>query len=129
MAPTRVLLALALIGTATFPGCGRLGPKGPSREEVTGQLRQEADALKRDGEKMDPILRVTATWNIASLDVTERPGDADRPWAGSILFKIRSDTKDFDGSVKTDEFQKRFDYLYSAALKRWIFDYKPTPGS
>jgi hypothetical protein len=91
-------------------------------------LRQEADTLKRDGEKLDPALRVKAIWTIATVDVTERPGDADRPWAGSILFKIRSETKDFDGSVAVYEFQRRFDYLYSATLKRWIFDYKPTPN-
>jgi hypothetical protein len=121
------LAALVLVGAVALPGCGRRGPERPSREAVTALLRQEADALKRENEKMDPVLRVTATWTVAALDVSERPGDADHPWAGRILFKIRSDTKDFDGSVKTDEFEKPFDYLYNATLKRWVFDYKPTP--
>ena len=124
----RRLAVLALVGTAVLPACWRRGPERPSREAVLALLQQEADTLKRDGEKFDPALRVKATWTIASVDVTERPGDSDRPWAGTILFRIRSETKDFDGSLSAKEFQQRYDYLYSAVLKRWIFDYKPTPN-
>ncbi|HKZ30938.1 MAG TPA: hypothetical protein VJ648_01120 [Vicinamibacteria bacterium] len=102
-------------------GCGDKGSKGPAREVVTASLQQEANTLKADGEKLDPVLRVKATWNIEGLDISERPNDPDRPWAGTIRFKIRSETQDTDGKVVTDEFDKRFDYVYTTSINRWIF--------
>jgi predicted small lipoprotein YifL len=111
------ILALSLV----VSGCGIKGPKGPTREVVTASLQQEANTLKADGEKLDPVLGVKATWNIEALDVSERPNDADRPWAGTIHFKIKSETKDTDGAVQTDEFEKRFDYVYTVCVNRWIF--------
>jgi len=102
-------------------GCGGKGSKGPAREVVTASLQQEANTLKADGEKLDPVLRVKATWNIEGLDISERPNDPDRPWAGTIRFKIRSETQDTDGKVVTDEFDKRFDYVYTTSINRWIF--------
>jgi hypothetical protein len=117
----RAVLAAALAALA----CGPSRPKAPGREVVTPLLRQEAEAMKREGEKMDPALRVKATWNIEGVDVVERPKDPDRPWAGTIRFKIRGETKDYDGSVTVDEFERRFDYVYSASLNRWIFQAPP----
>jgi hypothetical protein len=111
------VLALSLVALA----CGARGPKGPTREVVTASLQQEADALKSGGEKLDPVLRVKATWTVEGLDITERPNDADVPWAGTIRFKIKSETQDTDGKVQTDEFEKRFDYLYTTSVNRWIF--------
>jgi hypothetical protein len=111
------ILALSLVAS----GCGIKGPKGPTREVVTASLQQEANTLKADGEKLDPVLGVKATWNIEALEVSERPNDADRPWAGTIHFKIKSETKDTDGAVQTDEFEKRFDYVYTMSVNRWIF--------
>ena len=111
------ILALSLVAS----GCGAKAPERPTREAVTASLQKEADSLKSGGEKLDPVLRVKATWTVEGLDVTERPNDADRPWAGTIRFKIRSDTKDTDGKVVTDEFEKRFDYLYTTSINRWIF--------
>jgi predicted small lipoprotein YifL len=119
---------LALAATLlVLPGCGRKGPSGPGREVVTPLLQQEAEALKRDGEKLDPVLLVKATWTIAGIDVTERPGDADRPWAGTIRFKIRSEMKDVDGTATVDEFERRFDYVYTTSLQRWVFQLPPSP--
>jgi predicted small lipoprotein YifL len=123
---TLALAALAVL--AAGAGCGRRGPDVPGREVVTPLLQQEADALKRDGEKLDPVLRVRATWTVEGVDVTEQPGDADRPWAGTIRFKIRSETKDMDGAVVVDEFERQFDYVYMASLKRWIFQLPPSPA-
>jgi predicted small lipoprotein YifL len=120
-----VILAAALTGLA---GCGRKGPEVPGREAVTSLLQQEANALKRDGEKLDPILRVKATWAVAGIDVTERANDPDRPWAGTIRFRIKSETKDTDGAVIVDEFDRRFDYVYTASLQRWIFQLPPSPA-
>ena len=95
-----VILAAAL---AALAACGRKGPDAPARDVLTALLQKEADGLKAGGEKLDPVLGVKATWRIAGIDVTERPGDADRPWAGTIRFKIRSETKDMDGAVVVDE--------------------------
>jgi len=117
-------LATALLA---LPGCGRKGPSGPGREVVTPLLQQEADALKRDGEKLDPVLRVKATWTVAGIDVTERPNDPDRPWAGTIRFKIRSEMKDVDGTMSVDEFDRRFDYVFMASLQKWVFQLAPSP--
>jgi len=121
-----VLLAATLAGLAA---CGRKGPEGPRREVVTALLQQEADTLKRDGEKLDPILRVRATWTVEGIDVTERPNDPDRPWNGSIRFKIRSEMRDEQGVVTADEFERHFDYVYTASLNRWIFQLQPSPAS
>ena len=120
-----VILAATLAGLAA---CGPRGPKAPGREVVTPLLQKEASDLKADGEKLDPVLGVKATWAIAGIDVTERPNDPDRPWAGTIRFKIRSETKDTDGAVVVDEFDRRFDYVYSASLERWIFQLPPSPA-
>jgi hypothetical protein len=120
------ILALATLAPGT--GCARRGADLAGREAVTPLLQQEADALKRDGEKLDPVLRVKATWTIAGVEVTERPGDADRPWAGTIRFKIRSETRDERGAVAVDEFERRFDYVWMASLKRWVFQMPPSPA-
>ena len=117
------VLALA----AVTAGCGIGKPKGPTREAVTAALQQEANALKADGEKLDPVLRVTAIWNVEGLDITERPNDADRPWSGKIRFKIRSETKDTGGKVVVDEFNRQFDYLYATSVNRWIFQMPDAP--
>jgi predicted small lipoprotein YifL len=121
------VVSAILAGALALAGCGKKGEERPTREAVTASLQQEADALKSDGEKLDPVLRVKATWTVEGLDVTERANDPDRPWAGTIRFKIRSDTKDTDGKVVTDEFERRFDYLYTTSVKRWIFQMPATP--
>ena len=95
---------------------------------MTPLLQKEADTLKRDGEKLDPILRVKATWTIEGLDVKERPNDSDRPWAGTIRFRIKSVMQDEQGVVTTDEFERRFDYVFSATLGRWVFQLSPSPA-
>ena len=110
-------LALAVAAA----GCGLTKPAGPTREAVTALLQQEANSLKADGEKLDPVLRVRATWTVEGLDVVERPNDADRPWSGKIRFKIKSETKDTDGKLQVDEFQKQFNYVYTTSVSRWIF--------
>jgi predicted small lipoprotein YifL len=121
-------IAVLVAALAALGGCGRKGPKAPGREVVTPLLQQEATALKQDGEKFDPALRVKATWAIEGIDITERPNDADRPWAGTIRFKIRSETRDERGAVVAKEFERRFDYLWSSTLNRWIFQLPPSPA-
>jgi len=119
-----LVLAAALAAVAA---CGRTGPDRAARELVTPLLEREAADLKRSGEQLDPVLGVKATWTVAGIDVTERPGDADRPWAGAIRFKIRAETRD-TGGVVVDEFERRFDYVYTASVNRWIFQLAPSPA-
>jgi predicted small lipoprotein YifL len=119
-----VVFAAVLVAAAA---CGRKAPERPGREVVTPLLQREADDLKRSGETLDPVLGVKATWTIAGIDVTERPGDADRPWAGTIRFKIRGETRDTAGVV-VDEFERRFDYVYAASVNRWIFELAASPA-
>lgn len=109
---------------ALLAGCGKKGPEPPSRETVHALLQREADELKRNGEQVDPVLRVKATWTVASIDLREAPGDPDHPWTGTIHFKIRGETKD-TGGVVVDEFEKRFDYAWSTSLGKWIFQLAP----
>jgi hypothetical protein len=52
--------------------------------------------------------------------VTERPGDTDKPWNGTIRFKIESRTREPDGSATTDHLEKKFDYVFDAASGRWL---------
>ncbi len=122
-APRAVLLAPVLL--ALTAGCLRKGPQGPTREELTSLLQQEAQSIKATGEKLDPVLRVKATWTVTELTVTPQPNNADRPWAGLIRFHIRAETKDTGGSTQVDEFDRRFEYQWSDALRRWLI--KPTP--
>ena len=129
MSKTRTAGVVILVAAlAAVAACGRKGPDAPARNELLALLQKEADSLKASGEKLDPVLGVKATWTIAGIDVTERPGDADRPWAGAIRFKIRSETKDTDGAVVVDEFERRFDYVYTASVNRWIFQLAPSPA-
>jgi len=120
------LILGAALAVAT--GCWGRGGQTSGRDVVTPLLQQEAEALKRDGERLDPVLRVKATWTIAGIDVTERPGDPDQPWTGAIRFRIRSEMRDEQGVATADEFDRRFDYVYNASLKRWIFQLQPSPA-
>jgi hypothetical protein len=113
--PKLAALALSLLAAV---GCGSGGPKAPDRDTVLGLLRQEAMSMKRDGEKVDPSLGVTATWNIESVDVTERPGDTDKPWAGTVKFRIEARTRDA-GESHTDRIDKTFSYVFDAASGKW----------
>jgi len=110
-----------VVGALVFAGAWACKgkPGGVSREEVTALLQQEAQAIKATGERLDPVLRVKATWTLAEATATERPGDDDRPWAGVIRFHIRAETQD-NGAVLVDEKDKRFDYLWSTSLHRWL---------
>lgn len=111
-----ILLALA--------GC-KTKLLGPSREALQALLQQEAQSLKTDGEKINPDLGVKSTWNIVTVEVKEQPNNADQPWVGTIHFKIESRIREVDGSDVIQQFDKRFEYVYSDTLKRWIIQYTP----
>jgi len=106
-------------------GACKSGLLGPNKEAVLQLLQQEAQSLKTDGEKINPDLGVKSTWNILSVEVKEQPNDPDRPWTGTIRFRIESRMKEVDGSDVTQQFEKRFEYVYTNTLKRWIIQYTP----
>jgi hypothetical protein len=116
-----VMLAVAF---AAGPACS-MKPKGPTREMVLPLLQQEANSLKADGEKADPTLGVKATWTVQSLEVREQPGNETQPWAGTIKFNITSEMRDVDGTPLVQKFDKRFEYVWSTAMNRWIIQYTP----
>ena len=121
----RSLVCIPLIFLA-LAGC-KARIMGPSKEALQALLQQEAQSLKADGEKINPDLGVKSTWNIVSVEVREQPNNADQPWVGTINFKIESRIKEVDGSDVTQQFDKRFEYVYNETLKRWIIQYTPPP--
>jgi hypothetical protein len=100
---------------------------GIKREAVLALLQQEALSLKRDGEKVNPDLGVKTTWNVLSVDVRDQAGNESQPWAGTIRFRIESTMKEVDGSLSTQQFEKRFEYVYSTVTNGWINQYVPPP--
>jgi hypothetical protein len=118
-------LVLGIIAGVLLAGCVKEQAQGPGREAVVALLQQEAADLKKGGEDLDPSVGVKVTWIIEGVDVTERPGDKDAPWSGTIRFRILSQSREVDGAMTTDEFRKRFEYRYSAVIKKWIIDVKP----
>ena len=118
--------ALAL-GTAVDHGGWRrllAQAQGASREMVP-LLQQEANSLKADGEKANPELGVKATWAIQGVEVREQAGNEAQPWAGTIRFNITSEMRDVDGTPLVQRFDKRFEYVWSTAMNRWIIQYTP----
>lgn len=110
----------AAAASVVIVACGKGGPPPPSRDQVTVLLRQEAESLQKEGEKVDPALGVASTWKIEAVDVSERAGDAAKPWNGAIRFGIESRTHDPDGSKTADRFEKTFQYAFDAASGRWL---------
>jgi hypothetical protein len=112
-------LVAAAAAAAMIVACGKGAPPPPTRDQVVVLLRQEAESMKKEGERVDPALGVAATWKIEAVDVSERPGDAAKPWNGTIRFGIESRTHDPDGSKTADRFEKTFQYAFDAASGRW----------
>jgi hypothetical protein len=113
-------VALCLVASA----CSR-GPKAPPRETVLPQLQQEAQSVKAEMEKIDPSLGVAAVWTIDGVEVKERANDPDRPWTGTIRFKVESRTREPDGTTSVARREKSFDYLYDVRAKKWQMQYAP----
>jgi hypothetical protein len=110
---------LALLLAVLALCCGRVVNKGPTKEEVTAALQNEAAGMKRDGEKMDPALGVKAVWNISGVEVKEQAGNSAQPFTGAIRFRINSRMDEPTGPVETN-FDKTFNYVYDAKLGKWL---------
>lgn len=117
-------LAASLALSLAVAGCGSGASKGPGRDALLAQLRQEGEALKKENEGQDTSLGVKATWDMASVDLVE-PAKQDAPWKGTIRFKIHSETRD-GSKVQVDEFEKSFHYVYNTTLNKWVFEYQPS---
>jgi hypothetical protein len=122
---TRLLLGAGLaVSLGTGVACS-MKPKGPTREMVFPLLQQEANSLKADGEKASPGLGVKATWVIQAVEAREQPQNESQPWAGTIRFNITSEMRDVDGTPLVQKFDKRFEYVWSTVMNRWIIQYTP----
>jgi hypothetical protein len=112
-----LLVAAACVGAA----CSKSSSKGAvTRESVTPLLQQEADTLKRDGEKLDPNFGVKATWTVRGVEVQEQAGNASQPFRGTVRFVINSQTQEPTGIVEHN-FERTFKYVYDAKLGKWLF--------
>jgi hypothetical protein len=110
--------ALAAFAIALCACSGGIASKS-DREAATASLQNEAAALKRDGEKMPPSLGVTATWTITAVDVQDQPGNSAQPFAGTIKFRINSQTREPTGVVENN-FERSFKYVYDSGIKQWL---------
>ena len=110
------LAALAL--AIALCACSGGAPSKSDREAATASLQNEAAALKRDGEKMPPSLGVKATWTVTAVDVQDQLGNAAQPFAGTIKFRINSQTRESTGVVESN-FERNFKYGYDAGIKQW----------
>lgn len=95
----------------------------PSKETVQAALQTEAEGLKRDGEKPIPGTGVRSVWTIEGIDIQEQKDD-NRPWRGTVRFRIDSAMREPDGTISKDSIKKSFDYAYDAPLKKWLVQYK-----
>ena len=95
----------------------------PSKETVQAALQAEAEGLKRDGEKPIPNLEVRSVWTIEGIDILDQKDD-NRPWKGTVRFRIDSAMREPDGTISKDSIKKSFDYAYDAPLKKWLVQYK-----
>jgi hypothetical protein len=123
----RTAAALTLLVLPAALGACKVLRGGPSKDEVTAELRKEAEVFKQKGEQHDPVLRLRSTWNIEGVDVVEQD-DENRPYKGTIRFKIVTTMRDPDGSETNDRLDKQFDYVYDVREKRWLIQYSATPA-
>jgi hypothetical protein len=114
---TALLLAAVLAAGACSKSASS---RKATRETVTPLLQQEADTLKRDGEKIDPNFGVRATWTVRGLDVQEQAGNDSQPFRGTVRFVINSQTQEPTGVVEHN-FERTFKYVYDARLGKWLF--------
>jgi hypothetical protein len=95
----------------------------PSKESVQAALQTEAEGMKRDGEKPMPGMGVKSLWTIEGIDIQEQKDD-NRPWRGTVRFRIDTAMREPDGTISKDSIKKTFNYVYDAPMKKWLVDYK-----
>jgi hypothetical protein len=120
---TRAAVVLSAVAMAASCNVFK-GASKPSREAAQAALQAEAEGLKRDGEKPIPGMGVKSIWTIEGIDLQEQPKDENRPWRGTVRFRIDSAMREPDGTISKDSIKKKFDYVYDAPLKKWLVQYK-----
>jgi hypothetical protein len=109
-----LVCGLSLVAAA----CAKPEPK-LTRDQLLPSLQQEAARMKADGEKM-PDVGVKVTWTIIAVDVQDQPGNDAKPFKGIVRFRIESSARALEGQ-SPQSFEKKFDYVYDAAQKKWLF--------
>jgi hypothetical protein len=112
-------VASATLLAALLGSCGMLSDGAPSQETVLSLLRQEAQELKVEGEKLDPAFGVRANWEIEDVEIQKPSNDGGPPWRGTIRFKITSRVREPDGTTSTEEFVRNFEYVWDTELSDW----------
>jgi hypothetical protein len=120
---TRAVVVLSAVTVGASCGVFKGGSK-PSREAAQTALQAEAEGLKRDGEKPIPGMGVKSIWTIEGIDLQEQPKEENRPWKGTVRFRIDSAMREPDGTISKDSIKKTFNYVYDAPLKKWLVEYK-----
>ena len=120
---TRAVVVLAAVAFAGSCSVFKSITK-PSKESVQAALQTEAEGLKRDGEKPIPGMGVKSVWTIEGIDIQEQPKEENRPWKGTVRFKIESAMREPDGTISKDSIKKTFNYVYDAPMKKWLVQYK-----
>ena len=113
------MFVLAVGAVFLEASCGAIGDRAPAQETVLSLLREEAQELKAEGEKLDPAYGVTANWEIEDVQVRKPSNEDGPPWQGTIRFKITSRVPEPDGTTSTEEFVRNFDYLWDTELDGW----------
>jgi hypothetical protein len=121
---TRAAAILFAVSLAASCSIFKGGPPKPSREAAQAALQAEAEGLKKDGEKPIPGMGVRSQWTIEGIDIQEQPKDENRPWRGTVRFRIDSAMREPDGTITKDSNKKTFNYVYDAPLKKWLVEYK-----
>ena len=99
--------------------CGEEEPKPPPQSEVEASLRQEAEAMKREGEQdVNPALGIQVTWTVLSVEVRPQPANAAEPYAGTLRFRIKSEMTELDKPA-VEEFERSYDYAWDMQTKTW----------
>jgi hypothetical protein len=121
---TRAVLVFATVAVSASCGIFKSGPPKPSREAAQSALQADAELLKREGEKPLPGMGVKSVWTIEGIDIQEQPKDENRPWRGTVRFRIDSAMREPDGTISNFSSKKTFNYVYDAPLKKWLVEYK-----
>ena len=113
------LAAIAAVVAGFGLACSGKKDAGVTKDKLLAELRLEAQSLKVNGEKVDPKLPLQTTWTMVDAQIKDQPDNIVFPYKGTVRFKIETKTRDVDGSVTTDQFEKSFDYMYDPKAKKW----------
>jgi hypothetical protein len=112
---TRNRLATVVVAGLAL-SCSGKKDAAATKDQLLAELRQPSPWST---EKVDPKLPIQSTWTMVDAQIKDQPDNIVFPYKGTVRFKIVTRTKDVDGSVATDQFEKSFDYMYDPKAKKW----------